>query len=133
MRSPCQRDARTFRLRVSEQKDGYRMDMPIDQHDLELLVATLRELADPRRILLFGSHARGDARTDSDIDLMVIVANDVDRRKVGQLVRDAIADRSITLPIEPIFRTEAEFERRRHQFAHLHWIIDQEGRELYAA
>jgi predicted nucleotidyltransferase len=106
--------------------------MPIAEHDVEQLVAVLRELAAPRRIVLFGSHARGEARPDSDIDLMVILPDGVDRRAVGQRVRDAIADRSISLPIEPIFRTESEFERRRQQFAHLHWIIDREGRELYA-
>jgi uncharacterized protein len=42
-----------------------------------------RELLDPvvayfkpRRVILFGSRARGDARPDSDIDLLVIVDDD---------------------------------------------------------
>lgn len=30
----------------------------------------------PRRVLLFGSRARGDARPDSDIDLMVVLDDD---------------------------------------------------------
>jgi predicted nucleotidyltransferase len=32
--------------------------------------------ADPLKIILFGSYARGTAREDSDIDLMVILDND---------------------------------------------------------
>jgi predicted nucleotidyltransferase len=43
-------------------------------------VARIRRLADqiagkfhPRRIILFGSHARGEATPDSDVDLMVVV------------------------------------------------------------
>lgn len=31
---------------------------------------------DPRRVILFGSRARGSARADSDIDLLVILHND---------------------------------------------------------
>lgn len=83
--------------------------------------------------MLFGSHARGDAGPASDLDVLVILADGVDRRVVGQRVRAAIAAGEIDLPIEPIFRTESEFESRREQFAHLYWIIDREGRELYAA
>jgi predicted nucleotidyltransferase len=36
----------------------------------------------PRRVILFGSHARGDARSDSDIDLLVIVDDDTPAEKV---------------------------------------------------
>jgi predicted nucleotidyltransferase len=33
----------------------------------------------PRRIVLFGSRARGDARPDSDLDLLVIEESDLPR------------------------------------------------------
>ena len=36
-----------------------------------LVQAIVREV-DPETVILFGSHARGDARPDSDVDLMVI-------------------------------------------------------------
>jgi len=36
----------------------------------------------PRRIVLFGSFARGDARPDSDIDLLVILDDDAPREKL---------------------------------------------------
>jgi predicted nucleotidyltransferase len=103
------------------------------ESNLERVVEQLRQLAAPTRIVLFGSHARGEAGPKSDYDILVIVPDDVDRRAVGLRVRTAIASREIDFPIEPIFRTESEFEARREQFAHLHWIIDREGRELYAA
>lgn len=48
---------------------------------LERLVAAYQ----PERIYLFGSHARGDAGPDSDIDLMIVVPDDAEgpRRRGG--------------------------------------------------
>jgi predicted nucleotidyltransferase len=41
------------------------------------LIQTIIEVYSPRRVVLFGSHARGDAGLDSDIDLVVILDDDV--------------------------------------------------------
>jgi hypothetical protein len=51
------------------------------QAAVERLVATAR----PKRIILFGSRARGDADVRSDVDLMVIKAHIVNRHK-GRVV-----------------------------------------------
>jgi predicted nucleotidyltransferase len=49
---------------------------------LERLVAAYQ----PERIYLFGSHARGDAGPDSDIDLMIVVPDDAQGlRRSGRL------------------------------------------------
>ena len=44
----------------------------ITPEKLREAVRRLVEAAHPRQIILFGSHARGDAREDSDVDLMLI-------------------------------------------------------------
>ena len=41
---------------------------------LQGMVRILVAAADPERIILFGSRARGDARPDSDVDLLVVEA-----------------------------------------------------------
>jgi predicted nucleotidyltransferase len=46
----------------------------------------------PERIVVFGSQARGDATPDSDIDLLVVVADGRDRRQLLRSIRMALAD-----------------------------------------
>lgn len=40
------------------------------------LIRSIVAVYNPRRIILFGSRARGDARADSDLDLLVVVDDD---------------------------------------------------------
>lgn len=44
----------------------------LSQETIDQLVRVIVQEADPEVVILFGSHARGDARPDSDVDLMVI-------------------------------------------------------------
>lgn len=43
-------------------------------------------IAEPERIFLFGSAARGEMNTDSDLDMLVIVKAPVHRRKLAQKI-----------------------------------------------
>jgi predicted nucleotidyltransferase len=54
---------------------------------IEAIVAAV----DPARILLFGSQARGDARPDSDVDLLVVFDRPVDKRELRVRVGRALA------------------------------------------
>lgn len=66
------------------------------------LVATARQ---PARVLLFGSHARGDAGANSDLDFLVI-ERDVQNRHVemARLTREL---RSFGVPIDVLVVSEA--------------------------
>ncbi len=44
----------------------------LSQEAIDQLVQAIVQEVDPESVILFGSHARGDARPDSDVDLMVI-------------------------------------------------------------
>jgi predicted nucleotidyltransferase len=65
----------------------------------------------PRRVILFGSHARGDAGPDSDIDLLVIVDDDTPPEKVT-LRAGFESRRSYHEPVDVIPVWEATFRRK---------------------
>jgi predicted nucleotidyltransferase len=44
----------------------------IDEELFNAIVRRLIDAVDPDRIILFGSHARGDAGPDSDVDLLIV-------------------------------------------------------------
>ena len=45
----------------------------------------------PERIILFGSHARGDAHDESDIDLLVVMPDGTDRRQIAIAIHSALS------------------------------------------
>jgi predicted nucleotidyltransferase len=61
----------------------------------ECLAEAVRRIArqfDPLRIILFGSWARGDARPDSDIDLLVVLPYVENKRQVAVRIGNALSD-----------------------------------------
>ncbi len=49
----------------------------------EELLRAVVDYFNPQRVILFGSRARGDAREDSDLDLLVVVDDDTPAEKLS--------------------------------------------------
>lgn len=62
------------------------------------------------KVILFGSHARGEDRADSDVDFLVIEPVVEDRHREWTRLRRALGD--IRLPIDLIVLDEALAARR---------------------
>ena len=59
----------------NEQKDPTTKGMvPVTDKLLDQMVQAIVAEVDPEQVILFGSRARGDAREDSDVDLVVVEA-----------------------------------------------------------
>jgi predicted nucleotidyltransferase len=51
----------------------------VDAALLDEIVRRIREIGSPDRVVLFGSHARGNARPDSDLDLLIVEPSSLPR------------------------------------------------------
>lgn len=83
----------------------------------------------PQRVILFGSRARGEARRDSDIDLLVIVDDDTPREKLGWKAGHEAHRSRHTADVFPM-RAE-DFERNRAVSNTLAAEADADGIVVY--
>lgn len=64
----------------------------VDATLLAAVVSRLTGVGRPLKVVLFGSHARGDARPDSDLEILIVEETDLPRHKRGAAYRRALVD-----------------------------------------
>ena len=84
----------------------------------------------PRRVILFGSRARGEAGLDSDIDLLVVVDDDTPAEKLTAEAGYASRE-SYRMPADVIPCREATFRRKSRIAGTLPYTAAQEGVVIY--
>jgi len=97
---------------------------------IEYLRRQIVAAIDPQQIVLFGSHARGDARPDSDVDLLVVHDTGRTNRDVRRQLDQLFLDRQFGLDL--LVRTSEDVERNladQNPFYTRH--IFEDGRVLH--
>ena len=84
---------------------------------------------DPVQIILFGSHARGDAHPQSDVDLLVVFSEIADKRKATVDIRRVLADLPVAKDI--LVTTPEELARQRDWVGTVLRSAQREGEILY--
>ena len=105
--------------------------MQSDPEATEQLVRHIIELVHPLRIILFGSAARGEMESDSDIDVLVVMPEGVHRRRTAQLLYRQI--RGLGVPFDILVATPDDLERHKDNIGLIYQSILREGREVYVA
>jgi uncharacterized protein len=93
-------------------------------------MSRLQAVAQPTKIILFGSQARGDADDHSDVDLLVIKPHVADRYE--EMVRLQRSLRGLLLPVDLLVVSEQEFEERANRPGTAERAAQREGHVLYA-
>ena len=86
--------------------------MPI-QEILDEIVSRIVKRFNPEKIILFGSRARGNTETHSDVDLLVIMPVPGTRRKLATEIGLSLV--GIDLPTDVIVVTPEEVQRNQDQ------------------
>lgn len=98
--------------------------------DIRKMVTRIVKGFHPERIILLGSHARGEAGPDSDVDLLVVMRVDSSKREKQLEIRSALHD--VRLPKDIIVTTPEEFAWRKQIPGTIERPADQEGTVVYA-
>lgn len=123
-------------LAVADVEGRIRRALPaldrVSAAELARVMVRLVAALDPERIYVFGSQARGEARADSDIDVLIVVARaDEPAYRLAQGAYCAAG--SHTLDLDILVMPLQEFEVRSRAVASLPATVLREGQALYGA
>ncbi|MFH7242999.1 MAG: nucleotidyltransferase domain-containing protein [Spirulina sp.] len=96
---------------------------------LQVMTDRIVEQFDPLKIILFGSHARGDATADSDIDLLVVFPALESKRQKTLEILGSLGDLPVAKDI--VVTTPAELEEYGHLVGLVFRPALREGKVIY--
>ena len=92
-------------------------------------IERIRRQFDPLRIILFGSWARGQARPDSDLDLLVVLPHVENKRRAAVEILRALNGLPVSKDV--IVTTPEEIAARGNTIGHVLRSALREGKVLY--
>jgi predicted nucleotidyltransferase len=98
--------------------------------DIQRMVHRIVKEFQPERVILFGSHGRGEGGADSDVDLLIVMPVEGSRRNKAIEIGAALHD--IRVPKDIIVTTPEDFEWRKEIAGTIERPAAMEGRTLYA-
>ena len=102
----------------------------LDQQILDDIIQRIVEVAQPEKIILFGSAARGDMNRHSDVDLLV-VKEGMHRRDVAGRIYENLW--GVGAAVDVVVVTPADVERYKDSHALVIKPALREGRVVYEA
>ena len=93
------------------------------------VTGVLVQAAHPKRIILFGSQARGEAASDSDFDIMVVEEKPANR--FAEIVRLNRLLRSFDMAIDLLVVSDENFQYWRDTPGNVYYEAATQGQILY--
>jgi predicted nucleotidyltransferase len=103
----------------------------INQSILDEIVRRIVEVAQPERIILFGSAVHGQLGPDSDIDLLVVKSDVPHRRRLAQQIH--LNFFGLGVPVDILVVTPEDIKAFGEKVGTIIGPALQEGKVIYAA
>jgi len=98
--------------------------------EIQKMVKRIARKFQPERIILFGSHARGEGGPESDVDLLVVMVLKGSKRAARLKIRRVLRD--IRVPKDIVVSSPEEFAWRKEIVGTIEYPAVREGEVLYA-
>ncbi len=98
---------------------------------LDELVRRILKVIKPKRLILFGSAARGEMNSESDLDILVVMPDGIHRRRTAQTIYRSLTGLGMAKDI--IVVTETDVKEHGANTSLVLYPALREGKELYYA
>jgi len=105
--------------------------MTLDDSVIQQIVARVLSVAQPDKIILFGSAVTDQMTRDSDIDLLIVESDVSDQRQQYVRVRRALGD--IRYPFDILFINTQWFEQSKDVIGGIAYPAHKYGKVIYDA
>lgn len=132
MKKPNRSIGRAFR-KASRRSPGISGQLPaqaVHGRNIREMVHRIVTGFNPEQVYLFGSRARGTARNDSDVDLLVVMPVSGSKREKRLAIRGVLHD--IPMALDVVVVTPREMESWKDIPATIPRVALREGKLLYA-
>ncbi|MCL1991706.1 MAG: nucleotidyltransferase domain-containing protein [Spirochaetes bacterium] len=100
---------------------------------LDKIVSVIVSAIEPDRIVLFGSCARGDSKSGSDIDLLVLKKGLKNANAATDGLYMSFFDKKIKVPVDLIVADYDKFNALKNETGCIYKTISEEGKTVYGA
>jgi len=98
---------------------------------IDQIVALITSKISPERIVLFGSYARKENTENSDIDILIIVKNLENERKITGLLYKELLNTNISIPIDFLAIDYDKYNKLKDKIGYIYKTIEKEGQILF--
>lgn len=95
---------------------------------LDKIISGVVRIADPDKIILFGSRATGKARKDSDYDILVLKKNCNQKTLLNKIYSNGIG---AGVPVDILVNTPERFEELKTKLFFVYSDIAKNGKVIY--
>ena len=99
--------------------------------EIEQIVSFITSKVTPEKIILFGSYARGENKTNSDIDILLLMKNMGNERKIIGALYKGLLNENISIPVDFLAVDYYKYNTLKNEIGYIYSTIENEGQVIY--